>query len=151
MSPSIFINLYAEKLLEEALRNTPGTQVDEEHVKNLKYADDQGVLAKSERALQDMIDNINEAGKRFNMKINAGKTKVMKIGKRERIIHLTLEGQELEQVENFRYLGGLIKLNGHKLHRRNQKQNRNGEDSIRERERLTDRKKDTAEAEEDIC
>uniref|UniRef100_A0A8D8R6E3 Craniofacial development protein 2 n=1 Tax=Cacopsylla melanoneura TaxID=428564 RepID=A0A8D8R6E3_9HEMI len=111
MSPSLF-NLYAEKLLEEALRDTPGIQVGEEHVKNLKYADDQAVLAKSERALQDMIDNINEAGKRFGMKINAGKTKVMKIGKREGRIHLTLEGQELEQVENFRYLGGLIKSNG---------------------------------------
>ena len=38
-----------------------------------------------------------------------------------------------------------------KVHRRNQKHNRNGEDSIRESERLTDRKKDTAEAEEEIC
>lgn len=111
MSPSLF-NLYAEKLLEEALRDTPGIQVGEKHVKNLKYADDQAVLAKSERALQDMIDNINEAGKRFGMKINAGKTKVMKIGKSEGRIHLTLEGQELEQVDNFRYLGGLIKSNG---------------------------------------
>jgi Reverse transcriptase (RNA-dependent DNA polymerase). len=64
MSPSLF-NLYAEKLLEEALRDTPGIQVGEENVKNLKYADDQAVLATSERALQVMIDNINEAGKRF--------------------------------------------------------------------------------------
>ncbi|KAI5746408.1 hypothetical protein M8J77_003278 [Diaphorina citri] len=111
MSPSPF-NLYAEKLLEEALRDTPGIQVGEENVKNLKYADDQAVLATSERALQVMIDNINEAGKRFGMKINAGKTKVMKIGKTERRINLTLEGQRLEQVENFRYLGGLIKSNG---------------------------------------
>ncbi|KAI5742530.1 hypothetical protein M8J77_008273 [Diaphorina citri] len=111
MSPSLF-NLYAEKLLEEALRDTPGIQVGEENVKNLKYADDQAVLATSERALQVMIDNINEAGKRFGMKINAGKTKVMKIGKTERRINLTLEGQRLEQVESFRYLGGLIKSNG---------------------------------------
>jgi hypothetical protein len=36
----------------------------------------------------------------------------MKIGKKERRINLTLKGQRLEQVENFRYLEGLIKSNG---------------------------------------
>ncbi|KAL1446126.1 hypothetical protein WDU94_014018 [Cyamophila willieti] len=111
MSPALF-NLYAEKLLEEALKITPGIKIGEENLKNIKYADDQAVLAESERALQIMIDNINEAGKRYGMKINAGKTKVMKIGKTEERIHLTLDGQELEQVEKFRYLGGMILSNG---------------------------------------
>lgn len=112
MSPSSLFNLYAEKLLEEALKNTPDIKVGKENVKTLKYADDQAVLAKSERELQSMIDNINVAGKRYGMKINAGKTKVMKIGKIEGRIQLTLEGKQLEQVESFRYLGGIFKSNG---------------------------------------
>uniref|UniRef100_A0A8D8TDU0 Craniofacial development protein 2 n=1 Tax=Cacopsylla melanoneura TaxID=428564 RepID=A0A8D8TDU0_9HEMI len=111
MSPALF-NLYAEKLLEEALNNTPGIKIGEENLKNIKYADDQAVLAESERALQIMIDNINEAGRRYGMKINAGKTKVMKIGKTEERLQLILEGQELDQVEKFRYLGGMILSNG---------------------------------------
>jgi hypothetical protein len=44
MSPALF-NLYAEKLLEEALNNIPEIKIGEENLKNIKYADDQAILA----------------------------------------------------------------------------------------------------------
>uniref|UniRef100_A0A8D8UAM4 Craniofacial development protein 2 n=1 Tax=Cacopsylla melanoneura TaxID=428564 RepID=A0A8D8UAM4_9HEMI len=111
MSPALF-NLYAEKLLEEALINERGIVVGNENLKNIKYADDQAVLAESIVDLQRMVENIKEAGKKYGMKINAGKTKVMKIGREEERMNVVLEGQTLEQVEHFRYLGGMIYSNG---------------------------------------
>jgi hypothetical protein len=58
--------------------------------------------------------------------------KLLKIGKTERRINLTLEGPEtFEQVENFRYLGGLIKSNGRCTEEiRSRIGYRNGEDSV---------------------
>ncbi|KAI5728388.1 hypothetical protein M8J77_014772 [Diaphorina citri] len=111
MSPALF-NLYAEKLLEEALENSPGVRVGNEKIKNIKYADDQAVLAESEEELQRMLVNIHETGIRYGMKINVGKTKVMRVGKTEERVNIKLEGESLEQVENFKYLGGKIYSNG---------------------------------------
>ncbi|KAI5738445.1 hypothetical protein M8J77_007179 [Diaphorina citri] len=110
MSPALF-NMYAEKLMEEALGESPGVKVGEERVKSIKYADDQAVLAESEEELQRMMLNIQEAGARYGMKINVSKTKVMRIGT-ERRMNVTLDGEKLEEVENFKYLGGMIYSNG---------------------------------------
>ncbi|XP_026686224.1 mediator of RNA polymerase II transcription subunit 24-like [Diaphorina citri] len=58
-----------------------------------------------------MMLNIQEAGARYGMKINVSKTKVMRIGT-ERRMNVTLDGEKLEEVENFKYLGGMIYSNG---------------------------------------
>lgn len=55
-----------------------------------------------------MMDNIQEPGIKYTMKINTGKTKLMKIGKEGKKVKLKL-GEELE---NFKYLGGKIFPNG---------------------------------------
>ncbi|KAI5744232.1 hypothetical protein M8J76_000387 [Diaphorina citri] len=100
MSPALF-NMYAEKLMEEALGESPGVKVGEERIKSIKYADDQAVLAESEEELQRMMLNIQEAGARYGMKINVSKTKVMRIGT-ERRMNITLDGEKLGEVENFK-------------------------------------------------
>ncbi|KAI5715694.1 hypothetical protein M8J77_020891 [Diaphorina citri] len=111
MSPALF-NLYAERLLEEALNNTPGVNIGNDRIKNIKYADDQAVLAESEMELKTMVESICEAGKRYGMKINVGKTKVMMMGNIEESLNITLEGEKLEQVHKFKYLGGMIYSSG---------------------------------------
>src|SRR5678815_4489030 len=52
--------------------------------------------------------DIHESSKRFGLKINGEKTKTMTIGKEKEKINITLEGEELEQVAEFVYLGGVI-------------------------------------------
>uniref|UniRef100_A0A8D8SEP2 Craniofacial development protein 2 n=1 Tax=Cacopsylla melanoneura TaxID=428564 RepID=A0A8D8SEP2_9HEMI len=113
MSPVLF-NLYAEKLMEEALEQSSGVSVGSEKIKSIKYADDQAVLAESEEDLQRMMENIHNAGIRYGMKINISKTKVMRMSKKvtEERMKVTLEGKYLEQVENFKYLGGMIYADG---------------------------------------
>jgi hypothetical protein len=43
----------------------------------VKYADDLVLLAKEEKVLQYMIDNLTETGRCYGMDMNVEKTKVM--------------------------------------------------------------------------
>ena len=72
-------------------------------INNLRYA----LIAESEGSLQALLDEVNEAGKTFNMKMNAKKTKTMIITKKENKpnINITIDGTDIEQVTNFPYLG----------------------------------------------
>ena len=47
------------------------------NINNLKYADDTVILSDIEENLQAILNEVNEAGKKFNMKMNAKKTKTM--------------------------------------------------------------------------
>ena len=59
-----------------------------------------------------MITKLNEAGKQYDMKINAGKTKVMQIGRTEgsRPLRIEVDGMRLEQVTKYKYLGVILSL-----------------------------------------
>ena len=46
------------------------------------YVDDQAMTANTEKGLQTILDETNKVVKKYGMKINIKKTKVMKIGKK---------------------------------------------------------------------
>jgi len=74
---------------------------------DVRFADDQAILAGTEVGLQKIMNKLNEASKRYGMRINAEKTKVMKIsrGEREVInIDIILNDSIIEQVDKFKYL-----------------------------------------------
>ena len=53
------------------------------NINNFRYADDTVLLAESEEGLQVIMDEVNESGKKYNMKMNAKKTKTMIITKKD--------------------------------------------------------------------
>src|SRR6476469_10524079 len=59
------------------------------------------------------MDSLNAIAKHYDMKINSKKTKAMVVSRSggERV-NITAEGQSVEQVSNFRYLGLLILEDG---------------------------------------
>ena len=72
-------------------------------------ADDQAMLADSQKGLQKMMDRLNKISKEYDMKINIKKTKIMRISKgKETTVKITIDGKELEQVGKFCYLGSMI-------------------------------------------
>ena len=77
-------------------------------VNNLRFADDIDLMAESGSQLQELTTRVHESSKRFGLKINGEKTKTMTIGKEKEKINITLEKEELEQVAEFVYLGGVI-------------------------------------------
>ena len=73
----------------------------------VKFADDQGMVAQTEKGLQTIMDALSKTGKEYDMKINVKKTKVMRVcrngSKREggNSINILIEGQLVEPVSLF--------------------------------------------------
>src|SRR5678816_2627402 len=64
----------------------------------------------AQAGLQKMMDKLNMTSKTYNMKINIGKTKSMRISREEWEVteKIIINGEEVEQVKSFCYLGSMI-------------------------------------------
>ena len=91
-------------------------------VNNLRFADDIGLLTRTEPELHDITTQIDETSRKFGLMINWEKTKTMIIEKiKETPLSINIQGENIEQVEQFVYLGGLINADGSNekdIHRR---------------------------------
>ena len=111
-SPNIF-NLYTDNIFRDII-NTKGVKVGGKHYNNPRYADDTALLSGNEKELTELTRKINEVGKQVGMKINIKKTKVMVVSNKRNSpkINIAINGQHLEQVTSYMYLGSLITEDG---------------------------------------
>ena len=67
-----------------------------------------------EKELSELISKINEVGKQFGIKINIKKTKAMVVSKKPNSpkINIAIDGEQIEQVTSYMYLGSLITEDG---------------------------------------
>ena len=73
LSPLLF-SIYAEMMTKEALENVEeGIRVGGELVKDVKYADNQGMVASAEAGLQTSTDSLNTTAKHYDMKVKEDK------------------------------------------------------------------------------
>ena len=93
--------------MREALEEVDhGVKVGGHLIKTIRFADDKAVTASSQRGLQLLMDNINRVTQEYGMKINIKQTKVMCIARKTGgKIRILIDGQKVEQVSQFRYLG----------------------------------------------
>ena len=112
LSPLLYI---IEAMMKEVTENTQdGIVVGGQMVSMIGFADDKAVVASSERGLQSMMDNINRVTKEYGMRINVKKTKAMCISRQgHHKVKVNIEGQQVEQVHQYRYLGSLISSDGY--------------------------------------
>ena len=66
LSPMLF-NVYTDRMIEEALQERRGIQINEESLTNIRYTDDTVLLAENEQELQEMLEAVNQACKRYGM------------------------------------------------------------------------------------
>ena len=94
-------------IVKDFLKNVEeGIRVSGELIKDVKYADDQGMVANTEAGLQSLMDSLNTTAKHCDMKINIKKTKAMVVSRNGgEGVNITVEGQNVEQVSKFRHLG----------------------------------------------
>ena len=102
MSPCLF-NLYAEYIirnagLEEA---QAGVKIAGRNINNLRYADDTNLMAESEEELKSLLMKVKESEK-VGLKLNIQKMKIMASGA---ITSLEINGETVETVEDFTFLG----------------------------------------------
>ena len=108
LSPILF-TIYAEMMMAEAMEGMDeGIVLGGKIVQDVRFADDQGMVANSERCLQRMMDRLVDVAKGYNMNIKIKKTKVMRVSRKGNgKVELMVEGKNVEQVTIFKFLGRL--------------------------------------------
>ena len=86
-----------------------GIKVPRRNIKNLKYADDTTVMAECERNLRSM----KEESEKVDLKLNIQKTKIMASSP---ITLWQIEGEKLETVIDFIFLGSKITMDDDCIH-----------------------------------
>ena len=110
MSPCLF-NFYAEYImrnggLEEA---QAGIKIAGRNINNLRYADDTTLMAESEEELKSLLMKVKEESEKVGLKLKVQKTKIMASGP---ITSWEIDGETVETVSDFIFLGSKITANG---------------------------------------
>ena len=111
LSPYLF-NTLAEMLMRETLDIfQDGLQIGGRMITNVRYADDIILLATSEAELQELVDRLDGASRKYSLLINVDdETKVM--ASDGIACHILIQNEQLEQMDTFPYLGSLITEGG---------------------------------------
>ncbi len=111
LSPYLF-NIYAEYIMRKAFDDFSGkVSVGGRAITNLRYADDTTLIASSAEELLDLIIRVKVASEQYGLYLNVKKTKIMICGDvpKQRIV---VDGEEVDQVDTFNFLGSLIVKEG---------------------------------------
>ena len=94
-----------------------GIQITGRNINNLRYADDTTLMAESEEELKSLLMKVKEESEKVGLKLNIQKTKIMASGP---ITSWQIDGETVETVRDFIFLGSKITANGdcnHKIKR----------------------------------
>ena len=82
-----------------------------EQLDDLDFADDLALLSHNHQQMQNKTNELATISSQVGLKINEGKTKILKINT-DRNDPVTLQGNALEEVETFTYLGSIVDRQG---------------------------------------
>ena len=95
-----------------------GIKIARININNLRHADDTTLMAESEEELKNLLMKVKEESEKAGLKLNIQKTKIMASGP---ITSWEIEGETLETVADFVFLGSKITADGdcsHEIKRR---------------------------------
>ena len=95
-----------------------GIKITGRNINNLRYADDTTFMAKSEEELNSLLMKVKEESKKVGLKLNIKKTKIMAC---HPITSCKIDGEKMETVTNFIFLGSKITVDSdcsHEIKRR---------------------------------
>ena len=89
--------------------NQAGIKIARRNINNLKNADDITLMAESEEELKRLLIKVKEESEKAGLKLNILKTKIMVSGP---ITSWQIDGEIMETVEDFIFLGSKITIDG---------------------------------------
>ena len=101
--------------LEEA---QAGIKIAGRNINNLRYADDTTLMAESEEELKSLLMKVKEESEKIGLKLNIQKMKIMASSP---ITSWQIDGETVETVDDFIFLGSKITADGdcsHEIKRR---------------------------------
>ena len=78
---------YAERIMRTAEENYEGVVIGVRRITNLRYADDTALLASTQERIKKFFKNLVQESARYNMYINAQKSKIMVVSRQDNIFH----------------------------------------------------------------
>ena len=114
LSPTLF-NIFLERIMDEALKDHRGTvSIGGRNITNLRFADDIDGLAGTIEELGCLVDTLDETVCAFGMEINGSKTKIMTNKPSGFTTTININGDVIEPVDSFKYLGVILSDEGSK-------------------------------------
>ena len=101
------------RVLGRGLKLVDGND-NEWEMNQLLFADDTVVVADSEEKLQQLVSEFGRVCERRKLRVNVSKSKIMRCTRDEggARLNVMLNGEALEEVDKFKYLGSVIAANG---------------------------------------
>ena len=86
-----------------------GIKIDGRNINNLRYADDTTLMAESEEELKSLLMKVKEESEKVGLNLTIQKTKIVASGP---ITSWQMDGETMETVTNFIFLGSKITADG---------------------------------------
>ena len=86
-----------------------GIKIASRNINNLNYADDTTLMAESEEELKSLLMKVKEESEKAGLKLNIKKMKIMASGP---ITSWEIDGETMETVTDFLFLGSKITADG---------------------------------------
>ena len=86
-----------------------GIKIARRNISNLSYADDTTLMAESEEELKSLLMKVKEESEKVGLRLNVQRTKIMASGP---ITSWQIDGETVETVTNFMFLGSKITVDG---------------------------------------
>ena len=111
LSPCLF-KLYAEYIMRNAGLDEAqtGIKIPGRNINNLRYADDTTLMAESKEELKSLLMKVKEESEKVGLKLNIQKSN--KITASGRITSWQIDGETVETVADFIFLGSKITADG---------------------------------------
>lgn len=111
LSPVLF-NTVLDEVMKKAITTPRGINwVNDTHLEDLDYADDIALISHTHDDMQAKLDSLAQHAGQVGLKINAGKTKSMRLNTTNRN-YLVVNNVVLEEVTTFKYLGSIMTITG---------------------------------------
>ena len=116
LSPHLF-SLYTEGIMRDVEHDPRNWEYDEPKmqgllIRDLRYADDTALLATTPTGLENLILSVKDHSEQKGLHLNVKKTKIMDTDKCKNQAVIKIDGEEIERVNNFEYLGARIEATG---------------------------------------
>ena len=114
LSPTL-CNIFLKRIMTDALEDHEGTvSIEGRTITNFRFPDDIDGLAGEEEELANLVERLDKASRVYGMEISAEKTKPMTNNTSGINSEIKVNGQKLETVTGFKYLGSVITDEGSK-------------------------------------
>jgi exonuclease III len=112
LSPVLF-NIFLEQIMQETLHDHhTSISIGGRPISNLRFADDIDLMGGSNSELQDLTNRLSERAGAYGMEVSTEKSKTMVNSTNDTSADITMNGEKLEEVSKFKYLGATLSKDG---------------------------------------